>query len=338
MTIGSNEIIHLKCEKNHALERTACHLSKNKSIVCGVCSGKEVTKENRLDLNYPDLLEEWDYDKNIDIVPSEIAFNSNREVHWKCKNNHEWVQGVSNRTGTRYKNKAASKCPYCYQPSRSRNELIINAELHQFFPKLESSVRMEGKELDIYIKELNLAVEYDGEYWHKKKIKSDLEKNEIFSNIGINIIRIREDKLPKLKDSDFIYDTKTDLFDSIAWILNFILENHSINKRLKNKIEKYLKEKKATNYIYLESIMDKYKIKKIINQKLFREFSEENSLPLHYYGQGSDYRAKWVCEDCNTKWITKIKARNNGTGCPSCAAKKKKPRTKQKDSLVKSIA
>lgn len=56
----------------------------------------------------PDLVEEWDYEKNGDLLPMQVAFYSQKKVWWKCKEGHSWEASISNRTG-----KMHSNCPYC---------------------------------------------------------------------------------------------------------------------------------------------------------------------------------------------------------------------------------
>ncbi len=43
---------------------------------------------------------------------------------------------------------------------------------------------------DIYIPEINLAVEFDGSYWHRNTFERDKEKTKLFKREGINIIRV----------------------------------------------------------------------------------------------------------------------------------------------------
>ena len=47
---------------------------------------------------YPNFLEFWDRDKNSGLNPYEMLPKSEKEVWWKCKNGHEWLQEISNRT------------------------------------------------------------------------------------------------------------------------------------------------------------------------------------------------------------------------------------------------
>lgn len=53
------------------------------------------------------LLQEWNYEKNGDLVPQAITQGSNQKVWWKCsKCSEEWQAKVSNRANGR-------GCPYC---------------------------------------------------------------------------------------------------------------------------------------------------------------------------------------------------------------------------------
>ena len=48
--------------------------------------------------------------------------------------------------------------------------------------------------LDIYIPSLQLAIEYDGEYYHRKKISTDTQKTSLCRSRGIYLIHIQEMK------------------------------------------------------------------------------------------------------------------------------------------------
>ena len=74
---------------------------------CPYCSGNKVLKGfNDFATIHPELLEEWDFDKNKEIHPGEITFGSNVKVWWKCSAGHEWQAQVKSRH-------AGRGCPYC---------------------------------------------------------------------------------------------------------------------------------------------------------------------------------------------------------------------------------
>ena len=84
------------------------------------------TKKNYLSLERPDLLKEWDFEKNASIcTPDEITIGSNKKVWWICSKGHSWLAEVNNRAN-------GTKCPYCSGRSREKgtNDLAAtNPEL-----------------------------------------------------------------------------------------------------------------------------------------------------------------------------------------------------------------
>ena len=63
------------------------------------------TFNDTLEKTNPELLEEWDYEKNI-VLPSELTRGSNAKIWWKCCVGHSYDASISNRVLGR-------KCPYC---------------------------------------------------------------------------------------------------------------------------------------------------------------------------------------------------------------------------------
>jgi DNA-directed RNA polymerase subunit RPC12/RpoP len=64
----------------------------------------------------PDLLLEWNYDKNGSLTPNMFGINSNNHVWWKCKTcGHEWKTTIIQRGGTRN-----SSCPKCSNSQRGK--------------------------------------------------------------------------------------------------------------------------------------------------------------------------------------------------------------------------
>ena len=66
-----------------------------------------IEKESSLASRYPEIANQWNYDKNLSLKPEMIMPNSNKKVWWKCNSGHEWQAIVSSRvTG-------GNGCPYC---------------------------------------------------------------------------------------------------------------------------------------------------------------------------------------------------------------------------------
>jgi hypothetical protein len=88
-------------------------------------------------------------------------------------------------------------CPKCNtQSSKSEKEVVTF--LRQFKKVEENDKKiLGGKELDIYIKELKTAIEYNGLYWHSEIHKDKnyhLDKLENCNKQGIRLVQIFEDE------------------------------------------------------------------------------------------------------------------------------------------------
>ena len=105
LTLGSNKVAWWKCEKGHSYDASI----KSKSIgnlKCPICSNRRILKGyNDLATTNPELLSEWDYEKNT-ISPDEITAGAEKMIWWKCPNGHSYQSFAFNR-------KKGVGCPYC---------------------------------------------------------------------------------------------------------------------------------------------------------------------------------------------------------------------------------
>lgn len=80
-----------------------------------------ISIEESFGYNYPDLLEEWNYELNIKIDPIRISPQSHFKFMWTCKEHgHIWEAAMYHRT----KNK--SGCPECYKIRENRKTWTEN--------------------------------------------------------------------------------------------------------------------------------------------------------------------------------------------------------------------
>lgn len=75
---------------------------------CPCCSGKvAVVGKTDLTTTRPDLLVEWNYERNSKLTPEQFTEFSGKRVWWKCKKcNYEWSAKIANRALGR-------GCPHC---------------------------------------------------------------------------------------------------------------------------------------------------------------------------------------------------------------------------------
>ncbi|MBQ2286377.1 MAG: hypothetical protein II252_03635, partial [Clostridia bacterium] len=121
---NSNKKVWWKCQKGH--EWQARISSRNSGNGCPYCTGLYVIKgENDLQTINPALSNEWHYEKNKGITPTDVMPNSDKKVWWKCSKGHEWEATIINR------NKGTG-CPYCASQKilRGYNDLqTVNPDL-----------------------------------------------------------------------------------------------------------------------------------------------------------------------------------------------------------------
>ena len=102
----------------------------------------------------------------------------------------------------------------------------------------------------LFIEDINLGIEYDGAYHHKKKTLLDSQKNIFLKNNLIKLIRVRRTPLNKLSDNDVLVyqdELKKKDLDNICYsILNFCDdaaftegEKHSDNTDTQTPIERF---------------------------------------------------------------------------------------------------
>lgn len=93
--------------------------------------------------------------------------------------------------------------------STSILEQAIFHYVREIYPDAENrhvfvSANKKKYEADIYVPSLSVAIEYDGEFWHRKREAQDVEKNQFFFENDIFLIRVRDYGLPELKSENGI--------------------------------------------------------------------------------------------------------------------------------------
>ncbi len=107
LKITSNIRVWWKCkEKEHSYE-TMLSSRTFMNSGCPYCSGSKILPGfNDLQTLYPDIMIEWDWNKNINIDPSTLAPKTHKKVWWLCHLGHSYLMSVDSKT-------AGHNCPYC---------------------------------------------------------------------------------------------------------------------------------------------------------------------------------------------------------------------------------
>jgi hypothetical protein len=139
----------------------------------------------------------------------------NNKYSWTCtKCNNEFKDHIDDGR--------IPRCPTCYSLSAgfSLSEKEISNFCKKYYPHLIENSRsiIPPLELDIYIPEKKLAIEFDGLYWHSDYMLNDpnyhLNKTQLCEKKGIQLIHIFEDEwLNKQDIVESIIKSKLGIYD-----------------------------------------------------------------------------------------------------------------------------
>lgn len=104
---SSHEKVWWRRKKKHEWEATIASRTNN-GTGCPVCANRIIIEGfNDLATLDPEIAEQWDYEKNGDMKPTQISISSNKRVWWKCEKGHSYQNSVNSKTYKR------SGCPIC---------------------------------------------------------------------------------------------------------------------------------------------------------------------------------------------------------------------------------
>ena len=107
-TVRSGSKVWWRCKEGHSWKAVIASRTGKKYVQCPYCSGRlPIVGTNDLQTTNPDLIKEWNYEKNSPIYPYMVKKGSNNKIWWKCEKGHEWQAEISARTSGK------SGCPYC---------------------------------------------------------------------------------------------------------------------------------------------------------------------------------------------------------------------------------
>ena len=257
-------------------------------------------------------------DNNISMT--EISYGSSKKVWWMChKCNFKWLGSVHYRTA------CGRGCKKCNRTGTSYNEQYIYWALKQLFPdtknryKTFKDIDSRGIELDVYIKELNLAIEYSPTYWHDNRNDRDNLKKRLCEQNNIRLIQIIEDSYDEYKEKyteifteDCIYvptlvssNKDNYLLKIVSYILNSI--GHSIEEIDVNLVKQNALDYSKKKIEYEKSV-------EFIYPTLAAEFHPTlNTVKPSEITPGSHIRIKFLCPNCQYgsqgEWETEIATR-----------------------------
>ncbi len=316
----SDKRVWWKCRVCHN-EWIASVSNRDKGTGCPFCSGRRCIKGiNDLATTNPDLVDEWDYEKNGDMTPENVSAGSSRKAWWICKYGHKY------RTMINLRGLHGTGCPECAKGLKtSFPEQAVYYYICMVYPDAINSYMEYGKELDIFIPNLNTAIEYDGWIWHNKKnsIKNDLIKNDLCRDKGVRLIRIREEgaiELPK-DDNLTILNCKPNDIESLTNAIKALFALLKANCDIDVERDRNLILERYLVAYHNNSLSIKY-------PQLVKEWNQKKNgkvTPDMVNGQ-TTRKYWWIC-DRGHEWKASPNQRagrpdfrnGKGSGCPYCS-------------------
>ena len=160
--------------------------ARAKGSLCPVCADRTVLAGyNDLATTDPELLDEWDYEKNTGTLPTAVSRNSMKIVWWKCSSSHSWRSKITDRT---IEQKVCYLCEREFQ-SAFPQLLIMLYAVRNGLKVTTNNDKLIGINLDTYIPELRLAIEAEATTITEQR--SQMVKEHICECNGIRYVKLK---------------------------------------------------------------------------------------------------------------------------------------------------
>jgi len=271
---------------------------------------------------HPDLVLEWHLSKNGPLSPYDVKPKSGRKVWWHCsKCGFDWQSVIANRS----KGVGCPKCTNTLKTSFGEKALFFYTCKLLGADKVISNYKPEGwggLELDVYIPEYKVAVEFDGPFHgNSETIDRDNRKTELCVDNEINLIRIRYPGLPEISGGTICLmadKTDTSMQSAIIDVLGII--SSVIGKELEIDVNL------SRDHISILELQRTGWMKRSLTE-LHPEYlvewhpSKNGLLRPDNFSYCSNRKVWWICSKCGYEWQAPISHRYRGDGCPECARK-----------------
>ena len=320
VTAGSSKKVWWCCEEGH--EWTATVTAIVNGGICPVCYGHQVLAGyNDLATSNPGLASEWHPTKNGDLLPSQFTAGSSRmKIWWLCANGHEYQARIANRSH-------GTGCPICNSERKTSFPEQALFYYLSLVTKAENRYLYDGKtEIDIFLPEYNVGIEYDGFYYHQgsEAKKKEKRKDDLLRSKGIRIIRVKEvNDLQLFADSEDVVYCK---HDAGYRFLKSVLERLILRVGI------------VADRSFIDDINIDNATPLILSA--YKQYEKENSLATKSPRIAADWhptkngfvtpekvsyssgRKVWWLGKCGHEWQMSVDSRNRGVGCPICANKR----------------
>lgn len=316
--VGSDKRVWWICSNGHSWDAKISNRTINNNG-CPYCSNRKVFFGfNDLSTTYPELAKEWDYEKNGELNPMNVTFGSHKNVWWKCPVcGNNWKASISNRV-------RGTGCSRCQSHGTSKPEQGIAFYLSHV-TEVKQRIKIYNEEVDIYLPEYNIGIEYDGAYYHENvyKKKKDSEKTIILNKNGVVLFRVQEADINQIINNTIRFDNDK-MGINYEWaicqlciLLSEITHNHCFLQLDINVKRDYIAIRERINLFHKERSLA------IVYPEIAKEWNYEKNgslRPEQVYASSMDI-VWWRCPVCNNEWQEMIGNRTGRykLGCPYCS-------------------
>lgn len=206
VTHGSHVSVEWRCEKGHYWKAQVYNVAIGGNG-CAVCGGREVLQgDNDIATTHPLVAAQW-HPSNV-ASPKAVTAGSRAPIRWQCDTvpEHTWVASPFNRTNA----SNPTGCPECWSTkmvSAPETEMFdfIKSELGEDVEVIQGYRHLRGvHEVDVYIPSLQLAVEFNGVYWHSDRAGKAKHyhwgKRKACEDNGVRLVSVWEDDWTSRRD------------------------------------------------------------------------------------------------------------------------------------------
>lgn len=330
ITRSFNKKVWWKCEKGHCWQATPRARTRVKGTGCPYCSGNlAIEGENDFETSNPELMLDWDWTKNKSINPRKMTANSGIYVNWKCHFcGFEWKTAANNRSSAKH------GCPNCSMKSTSFGEQSLFYYVKMIYPNAINRYRDGKFELDIYIPDIKVGIEFDGAFFHKGVENNNREKKKYYEcqRRDIKLIRLKDsNQMKSIGNSDYTIGVENlKNFDSLNKAIRMLLKDLDSKSNFwirKNPMQIYSSIDQEINVKkdYFDIVSDKFVREESnsfvnTNPELLEDWDYElnRNVNPRAITRGSGMQINWKCHICGYKWKARVPDRIKGTGCPCC--------------------
>lgn len=313
-----------RCSHGHSWRATP-NSRTSRGGGCPYCGHRLASPEYNLATEFPFVAEEWLYEKN-DGFPTDYLPHSEKEAYWRCRYHPdiEWKSKICNRTSSRISN-----CPVCQKErGTSFPEQVVYYYLKLLFKDAKNRVQIGDTETDIYLPSLNLAIEYDGYYYHDNAGGQERErkKDQILHEAGLTALHIKETPVfqnlpacasvlwcPVKNYKNYLF--LQDLMQSLVQWINVRYGLHLITRP----------DVQRDSAVILSDYMSRRKENSLEQRapQLAAEWHTERNgqLTPAMISFGSGKKVWWKCGKGH-EWKASVSNRYQGGKCPYCSGKK----------------